>query len=219
MIRFESIEKEGSCERFTFHVPFCIRTSLLLLTFGIENRFFFGPVKKIQSQVFHKLSCDLTPNGTPEQRTQSRMTSGARGSQGHDSRSATDPSPQGLGQPHSTRQQLHTGHTSKINLTRAQRTSRFDLEQRKIEAELAVMEDKVAESEARAKRESQESQVKIVALQLRSATAISTQTQGPEDSIGAIPPVALLVANKYPALPKTEIAKIFSNQVPTSKIV
>ena len=91
--------------------------------------------------------------------------------------------------------------------TREQLDAKFALEQRKMEAKLAAIE-------AKKRFESDESQARIAAIQSAAATAVVPPTQADEgeESIGEIPPAALLVASHFPGLPRAEISRIFSNK-------
>lgn len=92
------------------------------------------------------------------------------------------------------------------SFTREQLDAKFALDQRKVEAELA-------EIEARTRRENEESQARISAIQSGVVTATPrTQANEEEEPIGEISPATLLVASRYPGLPKAEIARIFSNK-------
>lgn len=98
-------------------------------------------------------------------------------------------------------------------LTREQLDARFVLDQRKVEIELRKAEADLAAIEARTARENKESQARITAMQT-SATTTSTLRihTDEEEPIGEIPQAALLVASRFPGLPKAEIARIFSNK-------
>ena len=117
--------------------------------------------------------------------------------------------------PRLDEQNVELGH-----LTREERSARFALEQRKMEAELAAVQARtaaeVAAIEARTAREQEESQARIAAMRTEPATAgaaAAPTQENEEDSLtGEISPAALLVANKYPGLPKEEIARIFTNK-------
>ena len=117
--------------------------------------------------------------------------------------------------PRLDEQNMRLGH-----LTRKERSARFALEQCKIEAELAAVQARtaaeVAAIEARTAREQEKSQARIAAMrtELAIARAAAAPTQGnEEDSLtGELSPAVLLVANKYPGLPKEEIARIFANK-------
>ncbi|MCJ1464296.1 hypothetical protein MMC07_002909 [Pseudocyphellaria aurata] len=62
-------------------------------------------------------------------------------------------------------------------------------------------------------RENEGSRARIAALQAGSNTVAITRAQADEEEpIGEIPPTALLVASRYPGLPKVEIARSFSNK-------
>lgn len=93
-----------------------------------------------------------------------------------------------------------------LGLTREQLDARFALEQRKFEADLRAVE-------AQTDRENEESRARIAALQAGSVAAAVPRAQADkEEPVGEIPPAALLVASRYPGLPKAEIARIFSNK-------
>lgn len=97
-------------------------------------------------------------------------------------------------------------HTPHVNLTREQIDARFALEQRRIEADLAA-------TEARTARENEESRARVAALQ--SGAVVATTPRTPvyeEDWIEESSQETLLVARRYPGLPKAEIALIFSNR-------
>ena len=107
-------------------------------------------------------------------------------------------------------------------LTREERSARFALEQRKIEAELAAVQARaaaeVAAIEAQTARKQKKSQARIAAMQTEPTTAVAAAAPAQENEedffIGEISPAALIVANKYPRLPKEEIARIFANKFP-----
>lgn len=95
-----------------------------------------------------------------------------------------------------------------LGLTREQMNAKFAMEQRKLELEMAAIE-------AQTVRENEESRARISAMQ-----AVPTATTAPrasgsaeeEEPIGEISPATLLVASRYPGLPKAEIARIFANK-------
>lgn len=93
-----------------------------------------------------------------------------------------------------------------LGLTREQLDARFALEQRRAEADLAAVE-------ARTIRENEESRARIAAIQAGVVTAAALRNRvDEEEPIGEISPATLLVASRYPGLPKAEIARIFANK-------
>lgn len=100
------------------------------------------------------------------------------------------------------------------SLTQEQVDARFILEQRKVKIELRRAEADLAAVNARTARENKESRAKIAAIQAGAITAAAPRppTDEVEEPIGEIPPAALLVASRYPGLPKAEIARIFTNK-------
>ena len=116
--------------------------------------------------------------------------------------------PQALGNssPQPGSQYAQFGHTAHLGLTREQLDARFALEQRKVEADLAAIE-------ARTIRENEESRARIAAIQSGGVTAAAPRNRiDEEEPVGEISPATLLVASKYPGLPKAEIARIFANK-------
>ena len=104
-------------------------------------------------------------------------------------------------------------------LTNKEQKARFAFEQRKMEADLAAIQARtaaeVAAIEARTACELEKSQARIAAMRTEPATMVATAaTQGNEEDFltDEISPAAFLVANKYPGLPKEEIACIFTNK-------
>ena len=90
--------------------------------------------------------------------------------------------------------------------TRKQLDARFALEQQRLESNLAAIR-------CRTKREDKESLARIAVIQARAVTAAAPHTQNnKEKPLGEISPGALLVASRYPRLPKAEIARIFTNK-------
>lgn len=95
---------------------------------------------------------------------------------------------------------------SPLTLTREQLDARFALEQQKFEADLAAIE-------VRTNRENEESRARIAVIQAGAATAIAPPAQlDKKEPIGEISQATLLVASRYPGLPKAEIARIFGNK-------
>ena len=91
-------------------------------------------------------------------------------------------------------------------LTQDQLNAKFDLEQRKTEAELRTIEGRIA-------RENEESRARIAAIQAGAAATTAPGSKNDEEEpIGEIPPAALLVASKHPGLPEAEIARIYANK-------
>lgn len=98
------------------------------------------------------------------------------------------------------------GNPPLFAFTQEQIDARFALEQRKVEADLAAIE-------ARTIRENEESRAKIAAIQSAAVTAAAPRNRvDEEEPVGEISPAALLVASRYPGLPKAEIARIFANK-------
>lgn len=98
------------------------------------------------------------------------------------------------------------GNPPLFAFTQEQIDARFALEQRKVEADLAAIE-------ARTLRENEESRAKIAAIQSAAVTAAAPRNRvDEEEPVGEISPAALLVASRYPGLPKAEIARIFANK-------
>ena len=100
------------------------------------------------------------------------------------------------------------GNVPFFAFTQEQLDARFSLEQRKVEADLAAIE-------ARKIREIEESRAKIAAIQSAAVTAAGPRNRvDEEEPAGEISPAALLVASRYPKLPKAEIAQQISPREP-----
>ena len=91
-------------------------------------------------------------------------------------------------------------------MTQEQLNTRFALEQRRAEADLAAVK-------ARTIRKNKESRARITAIQSGAVTAAAPRNRlDEEEPVNEISLLTLLVASKYPGLPKTEIARIFANK-------
>lgn len=121
-------------------------------------------------------------------------------------------SPQALSGPLNAQQD--SSHNLHLSLTREQLDARFNLEQRKVEIKLRRAEADLAAVNARTARENEESRAKIAAIQAGTITAAAPHSPADEveEPIGEISPATFLVANRYPGLPKAEIARIFANK-------
>lgn len=101
---------------------------------------------------------------------------------------------------------LAPGTMPALAFTREQLDARFALEQQKFEADLAAIKRQTA-------RKDKESLARIAVIQAGAVTAAAPHTQvDEEEPIGEISPAALLVASRYPGLPKAKIARIFANK-------
>lgn len=117
--------------------------------------------------------------------------------------------------PSNSATQPEATYTPYPNLTREQLDARFNLEQRKIEIELQKAKADLAVGQARTARENEESHARIAVIQARPITAAAVAPHPrveEEEPIGEITPAALLVASRYPGLPKAKIARIFANK-------
>lgn len=101
---------------------------------------------------------------------------------------------------------LPSGPIPPLSFTREQLDARFALEQRRFEADLAAIKAKTA-------RENEESRARIAVIQAGAVMAAAPRTQvDDEEPIGEISQATLLVASRYPGLPKAKIARIFANK-------
>lgn len=101
---------------------------------------------------------------------------------------------------------MQFGNIPLFGFTQQQIDARFALEQRKVEAEIAAIE-------ARTIRETKESRARILAIQSAAVAAAAPRDRvAEEEPVGEIIPAALLVASRYPGVPKAEIARIFANK-------
>lgn len=101
---------------------------------------------------------------------------------------------------------MQFGNIPLFGFTQQQIDARFALEQRKFEAEVAAIE-------ARTIRENKESRARIAATQSGAGSAAAPRNRVDEEKpVGEIIPAALLVASRYPGIPKAEIARIFANK-------
>lgn len=95
---------------------------------------------------------------------------------------------------------------SGISLTHQQLDARFALEQRNFEADLRAVE-------ARTERENEECRARIAAIQAGTVTAAAPRVQADEEKpVGEISAATLLVASRYPGLPKAKTTQIFNNK-------
>ena len=92
-----------------------------------------------------------------------------------------------------------------LDFTREQLDAKFALDQRKAEAELAAIE-------ARIRREDEESQARVAAIQSAAVVAVPQTQADKKEPISEISPATLLVASHYLGLPKAEIARISSKK-------